>query len=442
MLQARKRRAVLAVTAVAVAALAGCQILAGIDSRSLSTADDAGTTDASQDATTGDVAVDTGEPCTKEGVKECTGSNTRRACRGGVWNATSCAGAQPGCSGGECVSSCTSLPLSCGSGHDCCHVEEVPSGPLYRSYDGVFFTDKSAVANVTGFTLDAYEVTVGRFAVFLADYPKSIPAAGMGKNSNDSNDTGWDSAWVAKMPATSDELTTGTSDAGPGKAKLRCNGQGLDTWSKSKGVPGNPLSDLPINCVTWYEAYAFCIWDGGRLPTEAEWNLAASGGAVQQRVYPWSAPGDAAPPDETRASFDCNHFTDGGVRACAPDAIKTVGSYSPQGDGRWFHSDLAGNVSEWTLDTFNGPQEFLNEAGTVETLGSANYFVPCDDCSDRRDSGLRARRGGSTISVLPLQVQLLPGQGTIAVSDRHGDLPGENGRSSRLGFRCAGRRKQ
>jgi formylglycine-generating enzyme required for sulfatase activity len=59
-----------------------------------------------------------------------------------------------------------------------------------------------------------------------------------------------------------------------------------------------------MNCVNWYEAYAFCIWDVGFLPRETEWEYAAVGGN-QQRQYPWGTadPGTA----NQYAIFNCNY---------------------------------------------------------------------------------------------------------------------------------------
>ncbi|MBT7070937.1 MAG: SUMF1/EgtB/PvdO family nonheme iron enzyme [Anaerolineae bacterium] len=92
----------------------------------------------------------------------------------------------------------------------------------------------------------------------------------------------------------------------------------------------------PITSVSWYDAYIFCEYAGGRLPTEAEWEYAARGG-LKEKSYPW---GDQAP-DCMRANF-------------APDDY-CVGSTSPVGDypaNRYGLYDMAGNVWEWTEDWY------------------------------------------------------------------------------------------
>ena len=90
------------------------------------------------------------------------------------------------------------------------------------------------------------------------------------------------------------------------------------------------LEKVAVYNVTWEDARAYCAHQGGRLPTEAEWERAARGGKEAQS-YPW---GD---------KFDAKL-----VRAGASTPGE-AGQFPPNAFGLY---DMAGGMSEWTADWF------------------------------------------------------------------------------------------
>jgi serine/threonine-protein kinase len=128
-------------------------------------------------------------------------------------------------------------------------------------------------------------------------------------------------------------------------------------------------STHPINCVDWSMAAGYCAAEGGRLPTEAEWEVAARG--VEGRRYPW---GDAEPSVGllNGCGKECSAWAaaqkldlaamyegDDGFATTSP-----VGTY-PRGASSDGVYDLAGNVREWTADWLGryGSGEQVNPAG-------------------------------------------------------------------------------
>jgi sulfatase modifying factor 1 len=117
---------------------------------------------------------------------------------------------------------------------------------------------------------------------------------------------------------------------------------GSVTGSCSAGLAGdNDL--LPINCVTWHQAKRFCEWAGGRLPTEAEWELAAhdppAGAARGPRANVCGAECARQFPDLTRLPGHADDFP----------SLAPVSSLPAGRTARGF-DDLFGNVAEWTAD--------------------------------------------------------------------------------------------
>jgi formylglycine-generating enzyme required for sulfatase activity len=193
---------------------------------------------------------------------------------------------------------------------------------------------------VGGFFLDKYPVTVSRFQRFLQ---------------------AWSEGWRPR--------------SGSG-AHPRIAGSGWDDWSFESGDlssrncadnwGSNSASEI-VGCVSWYEAFAFCIWDGGRLPTEAEWEFAAAGGD-EDRLYPW---GSEPLPLGTRWQ----------PGAADEFVFPNVGQ-SPAKAGPFGHQDMVGLSWEWVLDSYV-PDAYEKR-------------IACDDCATLQPQvDARVLRGGT-----------------------------------------------
>jgi formylglycine-generating enzyme len=255
--------------------------------------------------------------------------------------------------------SCADLPKTCGPNRDgdCCESDLVPGG----TYDRDNYTIEPAT--VSTFCLDKYEITVGRFRKFVEATSGGTPAPGAGKNPNAPDDPGWDPAWNPYVPDDTSANGVLSSTCSPGRFFTAAPGE---------------YENYPVNCIHWYEVYAFCTWDGGWMPTRLEWDYAARGGS-EQRYLPWSVPSTDRSLDATYASYACNG--DGNPDDCNIflDTFE-VGSL-PKGNGAFGQADLIGNVMEWVKDW---------DSGTVQ--------IDCNECGDFTGGTRRNLRGGHSRS--------------------------------------------
>jgi formylglycine-generating enzyme required for sulfatase activity len=400
---------------VALAVAPSCDTVLGIQEYEAGPAEDGGEREAGKDAThdshvvrsdATDVARDT-NACTS-GDKRCSGSGVE-TCASGHWGAAvACGGATPHCYGGSCTATPPSCApggagmTDCGASHEsCCTSLDVMGGTYHRTYSnsGEGGKGEADPASVSTFGLEKYLVTVGRFRQFVLAWnggASYLPPAGSGKHThlntgqglaNSGSPGAYEPGW----------LDSYDGSVGPTNFSLNCHA-GFATWTASAGKN----EDLPINCVNWYEAYAFCIWDGGFLPSEAEWEYAAAGGSAQ-REYPWgaTAPGTG----NQYAIYGCDYPSGSGT-CTGVSSIAPVGT-AGLGGGVWGQLDLEGDLAQWNLDFFD------------------TYVDPCADCAYLQSAAGRVVRGASFLATRSALVP--PSRGYVDPS----------GRNFGVGFRCA-----
>jgi len=254
---------------------------------------------------------------------------------------------------------------------------EVDGGVVLAADGGP--TGEADPATVSTFRLDKYLVTVGRFRQFVSAWKGGagyMPAAGSGKHTHVNNGRGLENSGSPGTYEMGWDATdwNSTTYLDPTDTNLAC-GSPYTTWTDTTA---GGHENLPITCVNWYEAYAFCIWDGGFLPSEAEWEYAAAGGK-QERQYPWGSTGPGTT-NQYAVYGDGNgscYYPSRSLAACTgAENIAPVGT-AALGAGLWGQLDMVGEVAVWNLDWFVYP-----------------YLDPCVDCAYLTVASYRVIRGG------------------------------------------------
>jgi formylglycine-generating enzyme required for sulfatase activity len=214
-----------------------------------------------------------------------------------------------------------------------CNLPTILRGILYISFDSRYDDAlKELLTKGFGVSLAPKVVTPPRTIINPRDGKDMIliPAGEFVMGSDEADDekpphkVSLDAFYIARYPVTNADykkFVDATKHAPPSH------------WSNGKIPQGK--ENHPVVNVSWKDAVAYCEWAGRRLPTEAEWEKAASWDDIkkEKRVYPWGKEFD---------KNKCNSFASG-IGDTMP-----VGPYSAKGgDSAYGVGDMAGNVWEW-----------------------------------------------------------------------------------------------
>ncbi|MBN1137956.1 MAG: formylglycine-generating enzyme family protein [Anaerolineae bacterium] len=179
--------------------------------------------------------------------------------------------------------------------------------------------------------------------------------------------------YIGRYPVTQAQYARFVQAAGHDVPYREWDGAKPYNWDRASRTPPPGKEGHPVNLIHWHDALAYCRWAGLALPSEAEWEKAASWEPIagRKRRYPWGGQWDAS---------RCNS-SEGKKGGTTP-----VGLYSPRGDSHYGCADMAGNVWEWTRSRW----------GADWSKPDFGYpYDPADGREDLAAGGYRGVRGGA-----------------------------------------------